>query len=148
MRRPAPRRDGALSQPHSASGCDDARELFSVLVGDIYDASLDPTLWPTVLQKACKYIGGSAASLSSEETWRRTAYFYFAWGADPHYMRLYEEKYRKLNPAIPTVLFFGVEEPRSIVPDCITRSRTHQAVGIAGPTMPPRRCFRAGHAWR
>jgi DNA-binding CsgD family transcriptional regulator len=45
---------------------------------------------------------------------------YFAWGADPHYMRLYEEKYHKLNPAFPTV-FFGVEEPRSIVPDCIIR---------------------------
>jgi DNA-binding CsgD family transcriptional regulator len=71
--------------------------------------------------EGCGYIGGSVASLSSEETWRRTAHFYFAWGADPHYMRLYEEKYHKLNPAFPTVLFFAVEEPRSIVPDCITR---------------------------
>ena len=96
-------------------------ESFSALVGDIYDASLDSALWPTVLQRACRYIGGSAASLSSEETWRRTAHFYFAWGADPNYIRLYEEKYHKLNPAFPTVLFFPVEEPHSVVPDCITR---------------------------
>ena len=96
-------------------------EVFSALVGDIYDASLDPGLWPAVLQKACGYIGGSTATLSSEETTRRTAHFYFAWGTDPHYMRLYEEKYHKLNPAFPTVLFFAVEEPHSIVPDCITR---------------------------
>ena len=96
-------------------------ESFSALVGDIYDASLDPGRWPTVLQKACGYIGGSGASLSSHETWRRTAHVYFSWGADPHYLRLYEEQYHKLNPAFPTVLFFAVEQPHSIVPDCITR---------------------------
>jgi DNA-binding CsgD family transcriptional regulator len=94
---------------------------FSDLVGGIYDASLDPRLWPSVLQEACRYVGGSAAALTSQETWRRTARFHFSWGTDPHYMRIYEEKYHKLNPAFPTVLFFAVEEPHSIVPDCITR---------------------------
>ena len=96
-------------------------EAFSALVGDIYDASLDPGLWPSVLQKAGRYIGGSGAGLTSQETWRRSARLHFTWGTDPHYMRLYEEKYHKLNPAFPTVLFFAVEEPHSIVPDCITR---------------------------
>jgi DNA-binding CsgD family transcriptional regulator len=99
----------------------DKVELFSALVGDIYDASLDSSLWPTVLQKACAYIGGSAATLTSEETWRRTAQVYFTWGVDPHYRRLYEEKYHKLNPMFPTAVFFPVEEAHSVVPDCITR---------------------------
>src|SRR5215813_13738050 len=94
---------------------------FSALIGEIYDASLDPRLWSSVLQKTCHYIGGSAASLSSQETWRRSVHFHFSWGADPHYLQLYEEKYHRLNPAFPTVLFFAEEEPHSIVPDCITR---------------------------
>ena len=96
-------------------------EMFSALVGDIYDASLDSSLWSTVLQKACSYVGGSAATLTSQETWRRTTQVHFTWGVDPHYRRLYEETYHKLNPAFPTVLFFPVEEGHSIVPDCITR---------------------------
>jgi hypothetical protein len=96
-------------------------EAFSALVGDIYDASLDPGLWASVLLKAGRYIGGSGAGLTSQETWRRSARLHFTWGTDPHYVRLYEEKYHKLNPAFPTVLFFAVEEPHSIVPDCITR---------------------------
>jgi DNA-binding CsgD family transcriptional regulator len=99
------------------------RELdtFSALVGDIYDASLDPALWPSALDKACQYIGASAATLSSQETWRRTARFHFSSGADPHYLQLYEEKYHKLNPAFPTMLFFDVEETHSVVPECIAR---------------------------
>ena len=95
-------------------------EAFSALVGDIYDASLDPGLWPSVLQKAGRYIGGSGAGLTSQETWRRSARLHFTWGTDPHYMRLYEEKYHKLNPAFPTVLFFPVEEPQH-------RSRLHHS---------------------
>jgi DNA-binding CsgD family transcriptional regulator len=96
-------------------------ERFSALVGSIYDASLDPALWPSVLQSTCAYVGGSGAGLTSQETLRRTARIHFSWGGDPHFTQLYEEKYHRLNPAFPAVLFFAVEEPHSIVPDCITR---------------------------
>ena len=96
-------------------------DQFSALIGDIYDASLDPALWPTVLQKTCGYIGGSIATLNSHDTVRRTTQTYFVWGVDPHYLQLYEAKYCKLNPALPMALFFPVEEPHSVVPDCISR---------------------------
>jgi hypothetical protein len=33
-------------------------EEVSRLIGDIYDASLDPSLWSTVFAAATKYIGG------------------------------------------------------------------------------------------
>jgi hypothetical protein len=82
-------------------------ERFSALVGNIYDASLDPALWPSVLQMTCEYVGGASAGLTSQETLRRTARIHFSWGSDPHYSRLYEEKYHRLNPAFPTVLFFA-----------------------------------------
>jgi hypothetical protein len=43
-------------------------EEVSRLIGDIYDASLDPSLWSTVFAAATKYIGGSAAT-SVRGTW-------------------------------------------------------------------------------
>jgi DNA-binding CsgD family transcriptional regulator len=42
-------------------------EQFSGLVGDIYDAALDPALWPGVFMRACKFIGASAATLASHD---------------------------------------------------------------------------------
>ena len=95
-------------------------EQFSTLVGDIYDASLDPALWPGVFEKACGFIGGSSASLISQDTIRRQANLYFTWGVEPSYVQLYFDKYCKLNPIFPTVIFFGVEETHW-VPDVLPR---------------------------
>jgi len=35
----------------------------SELIGNIYDASIDPSLWPRVLEQTCGYIQGIAAVL-------------------------------------------------------------------------------------
>jgi hypothetical protein len=95
-------------------------ERFSNLIGNIYDASLDPALWPGVFKAACGFIGGSAASLVSQDTIRRTAHIYYSWGTDPHYDQLYCEKYCKLDPIFPSIFFFDVEETHS-VSDCLPR---------------------------
>jgi hypothetical protein len=50
-------------------------EVFSAVVGDIYDASLDPTLWPSVCEKTCAFIGASAAGLMWQDTLRKAAHF-------------------------------------------------------------------------
>ena len=60
------------SAPEDGCGMAEADQV-SQLIGDIYDASLDPGRWPDVLRKVGEYIGGSGASLSSQETWRRSA---------------------------------------------------------------------------
>ena len=98
-----------------------AFERFSALIGEIYDASLDPALWPSVCESACAFIGASAAGLIWQDTLRKAAHVHFAWGIDPNYTQIYSETYCKLNPAFPTMLFFDVEEVWSIVPDCISR---------------------------
>ena len=43
-------------------------EQVSSLIGDIYDAALDPALWADVLGKARDFVGGSAAVLYSKDT--------------------------------------------------------------------------------
>jgi len=110
-------------------------EEISRLIGDIYDASLDPALWPPVFKEVTKYIGGSACYLFWQDMVGRNSDGYFAAGHDPHFLRLYHQTYFKLNPVFPTVMFHSIERPLSI-PDCLPREefcRTRFAVEWVAP---------------
>jgi hypothetical protein len=99
----------------------EADEL-SLVVGDIYDASLDPKLWPKAIESVCGYIGAASASLHSQDSITRTTDTLFWWGREsnaPHYFKTYLEKYGKINPIFPDVVFFDVERPVA-VPDVIS----------------------------
>jgi hypothetical protein len=83
----------------------DEAEQVSQLVGEIYDAALDRSLWAGVLERTCRYVDGVSAMLGAEDSVQRSVRFFFEWGNDPHYLRLYEETYCRLNPmTVPTVL--------------------------------------------
>jgi DNA-binding CsgD family transcriptional regulator len=93
-------------------------EDLSRLIGDFYDASLDPMLWPDAFHKAAKYIGGSASYLFWQDILGESSDGYFAAGHDPHFLQLYYKKYFKINPVFPTVVFHDLEQALSI-PDCL-----------------------------
>ncbi len=95
-------------------------EGFSTLVGKIYDAALNPDLWPRVFDLACGFIGGCSANLISHSAVGKNPDFYFAANQDPQYIQLYSDKYFKINPIFPTVIFFDVEETHW-VPDVLPR---------------------------
>jgi DNA-binding CsgD family transcriptional regulator len=99
----------------------EAEEL-SQVIGDIYDASLDPALWPSAIESICGYVGAASASLHSQDSISRATDALFWWGdasSAPHYFKLYLEKYGKINPIFPGVIFFDVERPVA-VPDVIS----------------------------
>jgi DNA-binding CsgD family transcriptional regulator/PAS domain-containing protein len=99
----------------------EAEEL-SQVVGDIYDASLDPGLWPTAIESVCRYVGAASAGLHSQDAISRTTDALFWWGRDasaPDYFQAYVEKYGKINPIFPGVIFFDLEQPVA-VPDVIS----------------------------
>jgi DNA-binding CsgD family transcriptional regulator len=77
----------------------DEAEQVSRLVGEIYDAALDQALWPSVLEKTCEFVQGQCAGLVGEDFLKGAGQFYFSWGLDPEYERLYLDKYIKLNTA-------------------------------------------------
>jgi len=107
----------------------EAEEL-SRLIGDIYDASLDPALWSVAFEKASRYIGGGAVSLTSRDLVGKRSNLYFSSGHDPDFLQRYLEKYGDINPLFPTLVFFDVERTLSI-PDCLPREefcRTRFAV--------------------
>src|SRR5262245_24692465 len=77
---------------------DEAR--LSSLIGDIYDAALDPDLWEGTLERTCDFVVGIAGAMQSHDISQKTANFYFTWNDNPDYTRSYREKYAKINPAI------------------------------------------------
>ena len=82
----------------------------SALIGDIYDAALDPELWVSVLEKICAYVPGSMGNLFFQDI-TNAASRYFSWGLDPHFYDLYLQKYAALNPIFPAAMAFPVCEP-------------------------------------
>jgi DNA-binding CsgD family transcriptional regulator len=99
----------------------EAEEL-SHVIGDVYDASLDPALWPNAIESICGFVGAASASLHSQDSVSRATDALFWWGREasaPHYFKIYLEKYGKINPIFPGVIFFDLELPIAI-PDVIS----------------------------
>jgi len=76
---------------------------FSALVGHIYDAAVAPAEWPKALEQICKALNAKTAALWSYDIFDRTPPWQLEIGYDPHWMKLYTEKYLALNPYMDQV---------------------------------------------
>src|SRR5215468_1267232 len=86
-------------------------EQIPSLIGDIYDAALDPSRWTSVLQKTRDVVGGSAAAVFSKDAHSKSLnVHYHCGGIDPRYQRLYVEKYEKLDPSTTAHVLGEIEE--------------------------------------
>jgi DNA-binding CsgD family transcriptional regulator len=104
-----------LPQPSCRARSTDVEQL-SPLIGAIYAAALDPSLWVAVLHRARVLVGGSAAALFAKDTaTKRLDVYYDDGGLDPHYKRLYFEEYAKLDPCTTGHVSAEIEEPVSTV---------------------------------
>ena len=106
-------------------------QRLSRLIGDIYDAALDPALWPDVLHATCDYVVGCGGMLHSQDTATRRGQSLFSWGDDPYFTRLYFEKYIYLNPALLEFVVTVQPEQVTSIPDLIpydkfVKSKFHQ----------------------
>jgi DNA-binding CsgD family transcriptional regulator/PAS domain-containing protein len=74
-------------------------EQVSSLVGDIYDAALEPSRWGGVLCDLRDFVGGSAAWVFSKDTTTKSLNMYYdCGGVDRHYQQLYRDHYAKFDP--------------------------------------------------
>jgi DNA-binding CsgD family transcriptional regulator len=85
------------------------RERLSALIGDIYDAALDPSRWEAVLSKSAEFVQGAGAAL-----WGRSinpaSNPYYDVGVSPRYKKLYFEEYFRLDPLGVAYFFLDVGE--------------------------------------
>jgi DNA-binding CsgD family transcriptional regulator len=87
-------------------------EQVASLIGDIYDAALDPSRWTAVLRRTRDVVGGSAAVVFSKDArTKRLHIYHHCGGMDPHYRRLYFDHYEKLDPTTGAQVMSGIGEP-------------------------------------
>lgn len=96
---------------------DEAEEL-SLLIGDIYDASLDRALWPDAVNRIRAYLRACTATLVSQDAVTKAADVHFMLGPEQKFLDQYNEKYFKINPIFPTVMFLEVEQ-KNVVTDVL-----------------------------
>jgi DNA-binding CsgD family transcriptional regulator len=79
------------------------------LIGDIYDAVIDPTQRNEVLDKIAAFTGGHSGGLLSKHSLSKSDVLYCYVGADPNSLQVYSESYPKLDPTADSPCF-GVEQ--------------------------------------
>jgi len=83
---------------------DDIEQL-SWLIGEIYDAALDRSLWLAVLEKTCEFVNGQTATLSAQSATQ--THFYFQWGLEAKCLELLNRTYAAINPLYVPVMVSG-----------------------------------------
>ncbi|MBX9777725.1 MAG: helix-turn-helix transcriptional regulator [Xanthobacteraceae bacterium] len=97
---------------------------FERLVGDIYDAAIDPVRWSDTLIRLGHFVGGDAGGMVSRDFISKTGSPHCVFGFDPEFVRLYMETHSKLDPHAGLPLF-GTGRILS-VPDLIPPDEFYQ----------------------
>jgi DNA-binding CsgD family transcriptional regulator len=79
----------------------DETEWMSHLIGEIYDASLDPELWPQVLEATCEFLDGLMGSFASFDLLQGDINVTKFWGFDAESLQVFNERYGRTHPLIP-----------------------------------------------
>jgi DNA-binding CsgD family transcriptional regulator len=88
-------------------------ETLTHLIGHIYDAALDDSLWPEVLAAIGEFVGGQAGGILSKDSVSRISIPHYHFGVDPSYIQLYSETHSKFDP-VSTLPFFDIGQIVSV----------------------------------
>jgi DNA-binding CsgD family transcriptional regulator len=90
-------------------------EQASLLIGEIYDAALDPSLWRPVLGRLCAFVHAGFAILITEDAVSEQAHVHYTSHDEPEWLDRYFSKYIRLNPTlVPAVLNVAAGEVVSV----------------------------------
>jgi len=101
-------------------------ERLSRLICEIYDSTLDPSLWPQVLGKIAEFVGGQSAGLISRDSVSKAGNAHYTFGCNPHYLKLYLDQYAKLDPTT-AMFFFATEGLQASSTSCLTTNISKRA---------------------
>jgi hypothetical protein len=81
----------------SARSLDDQQRL-SDLIGVIYDAAIDPSLWECAIERAAYFVGGTGAALINKDVGARNAVSQHEFGFQRLPVALFEPIYTAAEP--------------------------------------------------
>jgi len=88
-------------------------EHISSLIGDIYDAAIDQTLWIGALDKAAQFVGAQAGILLWQNPAGISVKLIHAFGVKSGHVDLYVERYAKLDPTTTPMFLLETEDVAS-----------------------------------
>lgn len=92
----------------------DPSARLSALVGEIYDAAIDPSLWGVVLAGLRDFVGGATAGIVAKDTARNDGALYFDDGSiTPEFTALYFDRFVTADPCTAGHFFSTVDRPVS-----------------------------------
>jgi DNA-binding CsgD family transcriptional regulator len=97
----------------------DETRLLSTVIGDVYDAALDPEAWPRALASICACTQSVACTINYHDMSKGAALLAHEHGTDPHFSRLYVEHYADKNPLVAAIMSEAIGDPkrmRDLVP--------------------------------
>jgi DNA-binding CsgD family transcriptional regulator len=83
---------------------------FSSLVGEIYDAAVDPGQRSAALEQVAGFVGGSAVTILSRDAARLSIEIHQHYGTDSRFRELYRDRYVELDPLLDRHLDLPVEQ--------------------------------------
>src|ERR1700712_152785 len=93
---------------------------FNGLIGQIYDAAIDPTRWTTVLGKICAFAGAARATLILEDTADPQRSVIYLSYSDAEWVNSYVNEYMTLNPMRLAMLAQATPGDVILTPDFMT----------------------------
>jgi len=72
-------------------------DRFSSLIGEIYDAAIDPALRSGALEQVAHFVGGCAAMILSRDSARLSIEIHQHFGTDARFRQLYRDRYVELD---------------------------------------------------
>jgi DNA-binding CsgD family transcriptional regulator len=84
---------------------------FSRFLAALYDCAIAPGLWQRVLPMLSDYMGSQTASIYAKRRGATRAHFLVEHGISADVHQLYVSKYLTINPRLPALAMFGVDEP-------------------------------------
>ena len=71
------------------------------LLGNLYDAAIDASLWAGSLEAICRYVdAGAVAAILTQDLIARTGIQHAQWEHDPRFSELYFSRYIQINPTL------------------------------------------------
>ena len=89
-------------------------DALSALIATIYDAAIDPAIWPDVLRAATTYLGGQSSAIYAKNiSGTQFEIFQVDGQLEEKYAVQYFETYSRLDPATAGHLYAELEQPIS-----------------------------------